>query len=205
MGTLAAAFPSLSTKVQLNSILNPKWKFPIYHTDSTSLEGIDNGLDLWNYHISALVAALSNSSDAPLDDPKSELDSQTNMILLGKYCFVFEWYGKSCTVNPFNDCLRSVKDIPIINADIFYDLPYSHKCYILLYRNALYLPNMENNLLPPFIMCESGTTVNDTPKICCTDPTSNYHCVTFSDSELKIPLHINGTFSFFHTRETNAD
>ena len=58
-----------------------------------------------NDHISDLVAALSNSSDAPLDDPKSELDSQANMILLGKYYFVFEWSDKSCTVNLFKDFL----------------------------------------------------------------------------------------------------
>ena len=57
---------------------------------------------------------------------------------------------------------------------------------------------MEDNLIPPFIMHESGDTVNDTPKIHCTNPTSNDHSIIFSDSELKIPLHINGKFSFFH-------
>ena len=54
-------------------------------------------------------------------------------------------------------------------------------------------------------MCESGATVNDTLNIHWTDPTSRYHCIIFSGSKLKIPLHINGTFSFFHTRRTNAD
>ena len=78
-----------------------------------------------NDHISDLVAALSNSSDAPLDDPKSELDSHANMIVLGKYLFFFEWSSKSCTVNSFNDCLGSVRDVPIINADTAYDCPYS--------------------------------------------------------------------------------
>ena len=54
-------------------------------------------------------------------------------------------------------------------------------------------------------MRESGATVNDTPKIQYTDLTSKYHFITFSKSELKIPLHINGIFYLFHTRSTTAD
>ena len=64
---------------------------------------------------------------------------------------------------------------------------------------------MDDNLLPPFIMLESGATVNDTPTIHCTDPTSNDHCINFSNSDLKIPLHINSIFYFFHTRRPTAD
>ena len=117
------------------------------------------------------------------------------MIVLGNHCFVFECSGNSCTMNPFIGCLGSAKYVLIIDAAIVYDFPYSHECYILLCRNALYLPNMEDNLLPPFAMCESGATVNDTLKIHCTDTTSKDHCITFSESELKITLHINGKFS----------
>ena len=64
---------------------------------------------------------------------------------------------------------------------------------------------MEDNLLPPFIMRESGSSVNKTPKIYCTDPTSKDHYITFADSDLKIPLHINGTFYFFHKRRRTTD
>ena len=98
-------------------------------------------MDLPNDHISALFLALSNLIDAPLDDPKSELDYHANMIVLGKHCFVFEWYGKSCTVNTFDNCLGSVKDLPIIDSDIAYDCPYYYECYLLLCCNALYLTN----------------------------------------------------------------
>ena len=54
-------------------------------------------------------------------------------------------------------------------------------------------------------MSESGATVNDTPHIHCTDPNSKDQCITFSNSELKIPFRINGTFSFFRTRRPTAD
>ena len=64
---------------------------------------------------------------------------------------------------------------------------------------------MEDNLLLPFIMRESGTPLNDTTKIHCTDPTSKDHCITFDEIELKIPLHINSKFSFSHTNRPTAD
>ena len=54
-------------------------------------------------------------------------------------------------------------------------------------------------------MRESGATVNYTLKIHCNYPTSNDHCITFSESELNISLLINGTFSFFHTRKPTDD
>ena len=127
------------------------------------------------------------------------------MIVPVKHCFVFEFYGKSYNVDPFNNILGSVKDIQITDADIDYYCPYSHEFYILICRNSLYLPNMEYNLLPPFIMREIGSTVNDTPKIHCTDITSKDHCITFSKIDMKIPLHINSTFYIFHKMRPTAD
>ena len=126
------------------------------------------------------------------------------MIVIGKYFFVLEGSGKSCTVNPFKYFLISVKDIPITLDEIDYDWLYSHKCYILICRNALYIPNMEDNLLPSFIMRESGATVNDTTNIHFNDPTSKDHCIKFACIELKITLHIN-TFDLFHTRRHTDD
>ena len=192
--TIAAAFPDISTKVQLRSILNFKWKSPIYSSDANSIEKRDNGPDLMNEHISYLVSALSNSSDAPMNEPKSELDSLSKVIVLGNHFFVFEWSGKSCTVNPFNYCMGSINYVPINNSDIDYYFPYSHECYILLFHNALYLPNMEDKLFLPFIMREKGAAVNANTKIHCTDPTSKYQWIKITDSEMNMPLHINGTF-----------
>ena len=50
--------------------------------------------------------------------------------------------------------------------------------YILIVRNALYMPSMDLNLIPPFIMRAGGVQVNDMPKIHCDDPTTNGHCIT---------------------------
>ena len=85
-------------------------------------------------------------------DSVTELDSHANMVVLGSECFVFEWSGKTCTVNPFTDQLGSAKDVPIVDAAIAYDCPYTNVSYVLIIRNALYMPSMRSNLIPPFIM-----------------------------------------------------
>ena len=59
---------------------------------------------------------------------------------------------------------------------------------------------MYHNLIPPFIMRACGVIVNDVPKIHCEDPAVDNHCTPFDNSDLRIPLQLNGVFSCFHTR-----
>ena len=122
------------------------------------------------------------------------------MIVLGKHAFIFESTGKTCNVQPFSTDLGIATNVPIVDGAIAYECPYSHKVYILIARNALYMPSLTHNLIPPFIMRAGGATVNDTAKIHCNDPTVNDHCIIFKNADLRIPLQLTGTFSYFHSR-----
>eukprot|EP00957_Ditylum_brightwellii_P157937 12021729-Ditylum_brightwellii.AAC.1 len=68
--------------------------------------------------------------------------------------------------------------IPIVHAALKYECPYTGEASILVVRNALHVPKMENNLIPPFIMREVGLQVSDTPKIHIKDPTVDNHAIT---------------------------
>jgi hypothetical protein len=57
-------------------------------------------------------------------------------------------------------------EVPLVDAAVRYDR--DGRVYILLIRNALRL--LEYNLLPPFMMRETGVIVRDTPKIQLDDP-----------------------------------
>ena len=59
---------------------------------------------------------------------------------------------------------------------------------------------MNHNLLPPLILIEGGLVVKDVPKIQCVNPTKDDHCISFSNSDLQIPLQLNGVFSYFDSR-----
>ena len=134
--------------------------------------------------MATISAASQMASEYWEIDSKSELDSHANMVVLGRSCCVFKWSGKSCNVKPFDSGLGTLKNIPIVDTALAYDCPYDHQTYILIISNALYMPSMENNLIPPFIMRQAGLQVNDTAKIHCEDPSIDDHCITFPGNEL---------------------
>ena len=128
------------------------------------------------------------------------------MMVLGKNCFIFDTvHGRTCDVEPFDRSLGVAKSIPVVDAALAYDCPITHESYLLIIRNALYVETMEVNLLPPFIMREAGLLVNDTPKIHVDDPNEHHHAIVFPDDDLSIPLRLNGTFSYFHSRIPTFD
>ena len=69
---------------------------------------------------------------------------------------------------------------------------------MLVIRNALYVPEMKNNLIPPFIIREAGMQVLDTPKIHTKDPMVDAHSLYFEETNFRIPLQLWGVFSYFN-------
>ena len=104
------------------------------------------------------------------------------MVVLGKHCFVFDTvHDRTCDVEPFDKTLGVARKIPIVDAALAYDCPYTHRTYLLIVRNALYVPSMTNNLLPPFILREAGLEVNDVPKIHVPNPGVTDHAMLVLD------------------------
>ena len=81
-----------------------------------------------------------------------------------------------------------------------YEDPYTGHNVVLVVRNALYVPSMKNNLIPPFIMREKGVQVKDTPKIHISEPDEDEHAIVFPETKLRIPLQLWGVFSYFPSR-----
>ena len=54
-------------------------------------------------------------------------------------------------------------------------------------------------------MIESGATVNSVAKMCCPYPSIDDHFIPLVSSDLRIPLNLNGTFSYFHIRRPTQD
>ena len=80
--------------------------------------------------------------------------------------------------------------LPIVDDAVRYDLPYGVKSYILIVRKDLNVSPMNNNPLPPFVLIESGVTVQFTPKINVRDPTVAYHSIFFPDASFQISLSL---------------
>ena len=129
----------------------------------------------------------------------SQLDSHANMIVFGKYCFIISKSWKEAIVNAFIDQVGTIT-VPIIAAAVAYDCPWYQTTYILIARNILSVPSMEHKLIPYFILRGAGITVNDTDMINFNEPYINDHAIIPPNFDLRIRLHLHGTFSCFSTR-----
>ena len=134
----------------------------------------------------------------------TELDSHANMPVVGKYTNILAETGQKVDVSPFTRNYQPLT-VPLVDATVRYDNPYDGKPYILVLRNTLYVPSMENNLIPPFMLREMGVTMNDVPKIHKEDPTIDDHAITFMEMGFRIPLSLWGIFSYFPTSKPTHD
>ena len=157
-----------------------------------------------NYIISLIHSATNTIDSHNLRNARTELDSHANMAVVGKNCFIFEQTGLSCDVAAFSPDLP-VTSLPIVDAVIVYDCPYTMHSFLLMIRNAIYVENMVDNLIPPFLMREAGIIVNDTAKIHIHQPGEKDHAIIFPDDSLKIPLKLHGIFSYFDHRSPNLN
>ncbi len=96
-------------------------------------------------------------------------------------------------VNAFASAVGSLKQVPLVDAAIVYEDNNSQQ-YLLVFYNALYIPSMENHLIPPFILREAGLRVDETPKIQSTDPGEKTHTIYDPGTGLRIHLGLHGIF-----------
>ena len=102
-------------------------------------------------HIYSLIVSaidVSKENDDEENDAeessRTELDSHANMPVVGRHAYIISDTGRMADVNPFTPDYDSML-IPIVDAAVRYECPYSGQAYILVIRNALHVPSMRNN------------------------------------------------------------
>ena len=126
---------------------------------------------------------------------KTEPESHANMVVVVRHAYIMNLSDRTAQVSPFTPEYKSLKEVPIIDAAVAYDCPITDKSFILVFHNALSVPSMEHNLLPPFILIKAVLEGNDTPKTQVKYPTIHYHSIYFTSSDVRIALFLNGIFS----------
>lgn len=156
-------------------------------------------------HLHAVVVS-ANSGDQPTQttESRTDLDSHANMPVVGSQAYVLTTHNRICEVNAYSPDYEP-KRVPLVDAAVKYESPYDGKTCILVFLNALYVPSMDYNLLPPFVMREAGVVVKDTPKIQLEDPGEEDHAVTFPETGFRIPLSLWGVFSCFTSTKPTKD
>lgn len=137
----------------------------------------------------------------------TELDSHANMCVLGKHCYLLSELSTAQTdqVGAFSDSAGGLNNVPTVDAMIAYDCGRTNQVYLLVLRNALYIEDMDDNLIPPFILRDAGLIVNDKAKIHCEEGTATEedHTIQKKSTGLFIPLQLRSIFSYFPSRKPN--
>ena len=83
---------------------------------------------------------------------RTDLDSHANMVVVGKHCKILDRTGEKVDVSPFTPDYTPLEQVEVVDAALEYECQFTGKVHLLIVRNALHVPSMENNLIPPFIM-----------------------------------------------------
>ena len=126
------------------------------------------------------------------------------MPVVGSGALVISEHNRICEVSPYTPDYDPL-EVPMVDAVVKYNCPFDGKMYILLIQNALFVPSMNYNLLPPFMIREAGVIVRDTPKIQLDDPSEEDHALTFPETGFRIPLSLCEVFSHFPTTKPTKD
>ena len=134
---------------------------------------------------------------------RTELDSHSNMPVIGRNAYILSKIGETVDVAPFTPDYKPIS-VELVDAALKYECPYSGEVKILIIRRGLNVPSMTHNLLPPFMLREAGIHINEVPKIHVTSPTEEHHAITFQETNFRIPLTLHGTFSYFPTSKPST-
>ena len=55
--------------------------------------------------IAATISTITARDAGVNEDPRTELDSHSNMVVLGSYALIFEVTNRTCNVHPFDPSL----------------------------------------------------------------------------------------------------
>ena len=149
---------------------------------------------------------MAAASDGPVGGGgTTELDLHANMVVIGAQGTIIQKTGKYADVNVFSYDLGTMSRVPIDNAVLAYNCPIYRKRTLLVARNALFVQSMNHNLIPPFIMRESGLKVEEQAKINVKEPAKENHSIYNSYINFSIALQLEVIFSVFKTRNLNDE
>ena len=91
-------------------------------------------------------------------------------------------------VTPFSDDFGMMPEVPVVHAAVAYDCPITGATTILIINNALYIAEMEQNLIPPIMMRLNGVLVDECPKFLCPSLTVERHSIFLPSENIRFPF-----------------
>ena len=95
-------------------------------------------------------------------DGRIELDSHADTFVAGRNCLAMHFTERVCDVMPYADDYEAKTGVPIVQAASGYTNANGQR-HILIFNEALYMPELENSLMNPNQLRHFGVQVQDNP------------------------------------------
>jgi hypothetical protein len=112
------------------------------HADQNWDPGGDRIFIRNNHLYGAIVASMDGVDDGPGEESRTDLDSHANIPVVSSGAHVLVDHNKTCEVSPYSPDYEPMQ-VPLVDAAVRYDR--DGRVYILLIRNALYIPSLDHN------------------------------------------------------------
>ena len=110
-------------------------------------------------HVSKVFTATASQG---VFDGRVELDTHADTFVAGRNCLLMNFTERVCDVMPYSDDYEPKTGIPIVQAATGYTAANGQRT-ILIFNEALWLPDMENSLMNPNQLRHFGIEVQDNP------------------------------------------
>jgi len=104
----------------------------------------------------------ASDKDAPIFEGRTELDTHADTFVAGRNCLLMHYTERVCDVMPYSDDYEAKKSVPIVQVATGYTNSRGER-YILIFNEAIWLPNLANSLMNPNQLREFGVEVQDNP------------------------------------------
>ena len=100
--------------------------------------------------------------DSPVYNGRVELDSHADTFVAGRNCILMHYTERVCDVMPYSDEYESKTSVPIVKAATGFTSLNGMR-YILVFNEAIWMPNLQCSLMNPNQLRDYGVKVQDNP------------------------------------------
>ena len=121
------------------------------------------GYKTYDRHVSS-VNPKRKANRPEVHESTIELDSHADTIVFGRNFLLLHSSGKECSVAPFTDAYKSIKNVPIVTAATAWTSQYTGETYILEFHEGLWMGDtMYHYLINPNQCRAFGIKIQDDP------------------------------------------
>ena len=134
-----------------------------------------------------------------------ELDSHADSPVAGNSVYIIKKLGRKVKISGFSDALGKPLLVDVVNAAVIYDCDMTGTSYIMILRNTLHIPSIDECLIHPIMMRLRGVEVDECPKFLSKKLSVTNHSIYFTDLNLSVPLMLDGIISCIPCRTPKSD